>query len=354
MRVRFRLVAAVTAMAAATVALCPSAGSPSTTSSSCAPPTKPIYVEHSVMSGAAPVQDHPSTPMDRPPIDGASLTATWGHFPSLDTDGDGTNDEVEDHSDGIAIVRGDGTVRITLGGAEHTAIHDYDARFRPGDLDGDGHDDLLVFVGSGDRGQWYAISGATAPGTYAIDDVAVRLPVQQLYPEPGQTALLGVVDDHVGGPGPDYLVRNTDGGGLVPGEALLAPGPGGTLDHFPVAIALPGEMRGEFDLGGERSALLLAEGDYVQGVIGLRIYRDGRLFDLDPFDGRGFLAYETFTAVQSPIGRLLVSKTTDRSGGTSTAVWNLDHLCGPGTPAAGAGSGAPPATPVSGDPTFTG
>ena len=338
--------------------LCPAVGAPAARFEACPAPTKPIYVASSVYTGAPVQQDYPPEPIDPPPTDGASLASTWGRYPKLDTDGDGKDDKVTETSKGLDIARGDGTLRLLTHGDTPSPIWSSDPRFLPGDLDGDGHEDLLLYVsGTNEDGEWYALSGATPPGTHELADVGVRLPVQHMYPDPGHTAIYGVVSDHVGGPGPDYLVRNTDGGGLVPGEALLAPGPGGTLDHFPVAIPLPGELRGEFDLGGRRSALLLAEGDYYVGILHLRIWRDGRLYDLDPYDGRGFLGYEEFTAVASPIGRLLISKTTDRGGGTSTAVWNLDRLCGSGhpTPAdASSSNGAPPAAPVPAEPSFTG
>ena len=322
---------------------------------SCASPLPAIYASHRDTDASPVVQDFPATPVAAPPVDGPSLTSDWAsNDVDIDTDGDGKADRIGDRKDGIAIERGDGTVHLLTPPGFDVVLYDYDgtARFRPGDLDGDGHDDLLLYAsGSGESGQWYALSGATATGTHPLADVAVELPAQQLYVDPGKTAILGAVSDQVGGPGADFLVRDTADSGLVAGDALLAPGPGSKLERFPVAVSLPGELRGEFDLGGDRPALLLAEGDYFQGVIGLRIWKDGRLHDIEAFGGSGFLAYETFDAVSSPIGDLLVATTSDRSGGQSTTVWNLSALCG-GTGTGGAS--APPAAPVSAEPSFTG
>ncbi len=280
--------------------------------------------------------------------------ASPGRYPYVDTDGDDNDDRIAESGDHLDIVRGDGLVRLVSSGL--TALPFYDARFTPGDLDGDGREDFLVyFWRSGtDEGQWFAVSGSVAPGTHPIDEVGVRLPVSRLYSDAGQPALHASVTSYSGGPAADFVVRGPGGEGLVDGSALLEPGPGGSLATFPIAIALPGEPRGQLDLGDAAPALVLAEGSFNTGTEHLWVWRSGRLFELDSLDGAGFLPYEHFRAMQTSVGRLLISETSDRGGGHGEIVWNLDHLCATGTQTPPTEAGAAPADPVAAEPDFTG
>lgn len=304
---------------------------------SCAPPTPPIYARHADMGGAAPVQDLPADPVDPPPMEGTDLATrpeNVGAIP-IDTDGSGTPDRVDSTGtppDELVIERGDGTVRLTAGIAGASIVFLGDYRQAPGDLDHDGRDDLILFVDTGESvGHWYAISGTVTPGNHRVRDVGVLLPGTALDLGVGP-GVLGGVTDHVGGPGTDVLARDAHGAGLVAGEDLLAPGPGGSLARFPISMALDGELRGEFDLGDAQGAILLAVGDWEAGPTALRVWRAGRLYDLEPYHGAGFVAYETFRAIDTTQGRFLVSHSGDRGGGYADIVWDLDHLCGPGTP----------------------
>ncbi len=100
-------------------------------------------------------------------------------FQSPDTDGDGVADvQLEGVDDGaaFALARGDGELILAVPGGTVGAPS---GASWAGDLDGDGRDEVLVFVADGsDDGDHplYVVSGATSAGRHDPRIVGARLP----------------------------------------------------------------------------------------------------------------------------------------------------------------------------------
>lgn len=329
----------------------PSAAAPGTPST-CAPPYQPIYADADQEGSLQ--QTYPPEPVDPPDLDGRSLDVAVEPGWHLDSDGDGHDDVVDYDGRDLVIRRTSGTLRLTSSHGGDPTWTSAEGAFAPGDLDGDGREDLLVHVGGEDDGRWFAVSGATPDGSWDVWDIGVLLPGRTDYPSGEEPGVRGGVGEQLGAPGTDVLARDAGGSGVVDGAALLAPGAGQELASFPISAPVDGELRLRIDLGGDHTAFLVAAGDYTVGATALRVWRDGQVLELVPHDGAGYLAYEHFSVVESPAGRLLVSTTSSRGGETWRIVWNLDHPCGPGSTAVWSGATPGPATPISGDAGYTG
>ena len=333
----------------------------------CSPPYHPVYAGESRFSGDPEVQTYPDHPVDRPSVDGRDLGPDVSPGERVDTDGDGHYDHIDRIDGGIEITRGDGRVVLVNG---HPKTNGYDdpqwseaPNAAPGDLNGDGRDDLLVRIPApaggdyfnDDEGHWFAVSGAVSPGKHDVWKVGVMVPGGHDFPTLGFPAVLGGVGDQVGGPGDDVLARDEYGSGIVDGETLLAPGPGGAIDRFQISIPIDADLLGPVDLGGARPALLLAHQHPALVSDRIFLWRAGETLDFDPFGGWGFADTPLYVR-DSPDGRLLIGGYEDRGGGSRIVVWNIDHPCGPGSTARWkkAPGAAAPAEPVAAQPSFTG
>ncbi|CAN5564470.1 hypothetical protein BH10ACT1_BH10ACT1_05200 [soil metagenome] len=321
----------------------------------CAPPHLPVWGEAQQQGpGSAATQVWPAGPAVRPVTTGTDLsysaaTAAAG----VDMDGDGAADQITVDGTDLVITRGDGVVRIGTAGA---GVSEPDL-LPVGDLDADGHDELhflAVPAGVGGASD-YIVPGSTALGSHEVADVAVAVPDGIRYP----------VGPQVAGPGADLLATIGSLAGplaIVSGEAVMAPGPGGTLPEFvPASDLLAGQAVDVLDLGGaaptiatavdtgDRSEMLL----WQQGTT-TRYATAGPSARLDL--GGAFLR-----AVDTADGRVLVGGASGR-GGATTFIWDLDDPCAapltpttrPPAPLPTDPSAAVPATAVAGSPGYTG
>jgi hypothetical protein len=275
-----------------------------------------------------------------------------------DTDGDGTPDTIVDAGSGgtyehLTITRGDGVVEITPGTHDYVYLNGYGPP--PGDLDGDGRDELIIGVDQ--QGEQYILPGTTAPGTHAIDEAGISTG--------GRTQGNDPVGDQDGDGGDDVIYRTASGFEVLSGAELMAPGPGGTVGALsPIAT---------YD-GTDVTAAVLASGEAPTIITGARVGDETTVtVHSDPpveLTASGMYAeyggggVGTIT-VHRRDGATLVAVTASDRSGSSIAIWNLTDPCSrymapnPGlettsTTKATGGGAAQPATPVAGTAGYTG
>ena len=163
---------------------------------------------------------------------GTSLRYTV-HAP--DTDGDGVADTIVDDTDpaggvyqSLTITRGDGTITL-LPGPGHSYIYLGSYGPQPGDLNGDGRDELVVGVDT--VGEQYLLPGTTAPGTHDIAAVGISLDGLSNVSQP--------VGDQNGDHKADLAFADSSGWSVYSGADLMAPGPAVPSDPRPRSPATP-------------------------------------------------------------------------------------------------------------------
>ena len=173
-----------------------------------------------------------------------------------DSDGDGVADvalEGVDDGAAFALGRGDGELVLAVAGGSVGAPG---GGSRAGDLDGDGRDELLVFVadGSGESDHpLYVVPGAVPAGRHDPRAVGARLPAFAGMP----AAPLGDVD---GDGNQDLLLpRSSDELMVVSGTIIMDALGGAVRDDVAPLVVLPADVR---------SALLLVCGRSSPGRAG--------------------------------------------------------------------------------------
>lgn len=324
---------------AAAAMLVPAASPAGGQAAGCAPPYLPIFGFTTAASQADPprVQVYPETAVVAPSLDGQDLSYDTSGEP--DMDGDGQADVVSNAGASITITRGDGVLTLSQTGSSLTSV----ARFHRADLDADGHDETYleaVPTGPGEP-RFFVVPGTTAVGAHVLADVAIEVPA----------GIVGLAGDQVDGPGEDLLAQVGGGGGLVSGDAVVAPGPGGSLAAF-VAASAPLDPYGQ-----AVGLLLLDDGPPVialvrpgDGASIITLWDEGETTEFRTAGATGFEADPQVTAIDTPDGLLLVAGAGSRSGGV-TFVWDLDDPCATNPPATPT---APAAAPVSGTADYTG
>lgn len=317
----------------------------------CASPYLPLYAESLTGSDlSSRRQLWPAQPVAPPPTDGTDLDhARPRYLAGPDTDGDGRGDQVTiDLGSGeqvMVITRGDGEVRVGLTGSNLG-----DLTSRPvGDLDGDGRDEVMFLARPSGRGEdrIFVLPGATAVGSHQADEVSIEIPSYFLYG----------AGDQLDGPADDLVVTDTveERSGLVAGPDVMEPGPGGRVVSFPITEPIDGYPAGVFDLGDARPAVATVDGSGSRFVV--RLWRDG---DITSFATAGAdlgSAFLTVTMTRAD-GRTYLRAGTGDRGGSTTFTWDVDDPCRslPAAAPGGTGTGDPasPATPVSGEASYTG
>lgn len=272
-----------------------------------------------------------------------------------DTDGDGAPDEITDAADLTALIiqRGDGTVTITPG-ATHDLVLRSSYGPAPGDLDGDGRDELVVAVDQ--QGEQYLLPGTTPPGTHAIEDVGVFLD--------GFGNSFGYVGDQDGDGGDDLAFDVLTAPGEVSqvvysGADLLAPGAGSSVTAPTPIATFEGTdlVAARFDPAGPT---VIITGARTPGGSAVTVHAPGAPIELV---AAGIVG--EYTGGVGTIGawvrngqRLVSISPSDRSG-SELAVWNLDDPCGryvasEAPPTMPAPPGPAPASPVEGSADYTG
>lgn len=337
---------AVALVAATTVAV--AGGSVGAQDDGCEPPYLPMYGLRGIPStDGETAQVYPDEPVERPDLD----RGTYLHDDAvdLDSDGDGTTDEVES-GDPLRITRGDGVVELgAVTGANF--LGPASLELSDGDLDGDGRDELIVSsnpAGAGSRPRYFVVPGTTAVGSHDLADVAIELP---------STAL--VVGDQGEGSGEDVLVQTSEtGGSLVSGDDLMAVGPGGSVAAF--------EPFGEpIDLGFPMAVFRVGD-----GAPQIAFLTPGAPATISVWDEGEVTAYRTpdltpaveYSAVLRLIEldgeQYLWVGIDDRSGGR-VWVWSIDDPCGTGDRSVPPVGTTPPpdasgADAIRGEATYTG
>lgn len=295
---------------------------------SCVQPWLPVYAGGTVYNGVPPAD----WPDEVRPADGPSIDVLARGYDAPDTDGDGQPDLVSTTAEGAAILieRGDGQLVLLLPGV----VGFPGGRTSVGDLDGDGRDDLVVYVspfGSADRSEdaLVVVPGSLPAGSYDPRDVGV-----QLLTTTAPGGLVTGVGDH-DGDGSDDVAWS---GEVVSGRALLAPGPGGRLDERPPGIGrLPERSVGVLSLGaGVAPVFVSTRAGGAAAAIDLVLHVDPevvlRTARVSP--GINTARPGAVTGWLSD-GHRIVALTVDggRSGDTETWAWDLDAPCAGPTPA---------------------
>lgn len=268
-----------------------------------------------------------------------------------DTDGDGQADGISSGSiSKVEITRGDGVVTL-LPGKQHKYIGLTGYGPQPGDLDGDGRDELIIGVDQ--QGEQYLLPGTTEPGTHDLPDVAIRFD--------GLSNSSRSVGDQNGDGSDDVAFRaeiapGKGGWAVYSGEDLLAPGAGGTVTAPPAIANYNGE---------NLIAASLKPGATPTIIIGSR-YPSTTNITVHGSPPLALIARDVLPEYTGGPGKLdayskdgqafVTVSASDRSG-SSFAVWNVDDPCSrfAAQPAAPATPSAPkPAQPVAGSPDFTG
>jgi hypothetical protein len=262
-----------------------------------------------------------------------------------DTDNDGVPDTIVDDTDpaggvyqSLTITRGDGTITL-LPGPGHSYIYLGGYGPQPGDLNGDGRDELIVGVDA--VGEQYLLPGTTTPGTHDIASVGISLAGLSNVSQP--------VGDQNGDHRGDLAFPDPSGWSIYSGADLMASGPGGTvgppspiatypgtdlsavvLDSGTVPTIITGhpvtDTSVSLTVHGVAPVELTASGvvtEYTGGVGGINAY---------PHDGQTFVTQQALTR-----------------GGSTIAIWNLTDPCsryGVSSPTTTTTTSAPP-TPSS-------
>lgn len=323
----------------------------------------------------SPDQDPPGTDLDRRFAFGYFNTQLTSPPDNVDSDADGSPDQVDNPSTDLGITSGRGTVRFS---------HDGQVLWAGGvgDIDGVPGDEIGVWAvgpGGGVRGIYtevtdtWIVPGATPPG--AVDPAVVGTAV-----EPG---IPSSTVDRDGDGVPDVIVVDYTAEGLLDGAssvlsgaAVVAAGPGATAPSSAVVLALPGVVIGfarldaaPDDLEGTDS-VYRRDGDVVtlsvaEDTVTLRLARgDGYSAYPAPLDPPADLppgASPVVFAYQGTDGdHLTFSYNAAGTGEPRTILWEV-VVCGaaqPVPPAEEPGPAGPatagPAVPVSGAARFTG
>lgn len=279
-----------------------------------------------------------------------SLGEPINYGPEPDTDGDGIPDTIVDAGNGgtyasMTITRGDGVITLTPG------THDYvylDAYGRPpGDLDGDGRDELIIGVDQ--QGEQYVLPGATAPGTHAIDDVGI-------FTDAALNGTVPVGDQDADGKG-DVAGSNGAEIEVLSGAEIMAPGPGAAIGPLTSITTYVGSnVTSAILIPGEEPTIITGR---VEDGVRLTVHAQ------PPVELAARNVYTEYTGgvgtigVYQQDGDTFVSQSASDRSGSSIAIWNLTDPCSryvaptevPTTPAE---PEAAPAMPVEGTAGYTG
>jgi len=240
-----------------------------------------------------------------------------------DTDGDGAPDRLlESVEDGTAfgLHRSDGDLVLAVPGGSVGAPG---GRSRAGDLDGDGRDEVLVYVADGTNGSYplHVVPGAVPAGRHNPRVVGTRLPFDT-------TALVLPVDDLDGDGRDDLAMPGADGGFLIVGGATVLAAAGGALPAGAPAHRFPGAPVAVLPLGDPARPVPLVQANpgakeltlHTEPPVVLAVGVDEEV----PTDMTGI----DVRLLEGDDGRLLQLATPgNRDGGSFVAVWNLDAPC---------------------------
>jgi hypothetical protein len=265
-----------------------------------------------------------------PPVTGVDVSSQL-EVPPLDSDGDSVPDTVA--LSGSSLDRGDGTVTFESSGNFVT---------RPanaGDLDGNGRDEILLYVDTpGDVSAW-VVPGTVSPGTHDVATVGIRV----------NLALAAPVADRTGD-GIDDLMQWTETfvsplTTVTSGAAIMAVGAPGDARSVAPVLSMPGWFVAFVQLAPGPPSIITAT--YVPNGIELRIGHDSSapVFTTSPAPAvsGGQFTVDIRSVLDSGDGTFMIGSTSSRSG-IESYLWRLDEPC------------AAPATPpaVETAPSFTG
>ena len=297
--------------------------------SDCPTPWLPLYAQDETTAPASvpPTEVRPSGGTPIPDL--AEL-----RFRVPDTDGDGTADEPltsVDNGAAFAMSRGDGELVLAVPGG---SVGSPGGASWAGDLDGDGRDELLVYVadGSGEVDHpLYVVPGATPAGRHDPRDVGVRLPAFAGMP----AAPLGDVD---GDGNQDLLLpRSADQLMVVSGTIIMDAVGGAVPRDVQPLVALPADVRGTLLLGDARTVpIRVRPVDGDPAATELVLITEPPLVlrtDRQPL-AVAVAANGAITGFDNDGGRhVQLAMPGTRSGTQLVFVWNLDEPCAGPTPA---------------------
>jgi hypothetical protein len=288
----------------------------------CPLPWLPVYAQS--------VQSYPvAEPLTEvPPDEGTPIDTSTRRLQPPDSDGDGSPDQIlEGVDDGrsLGLRRGDGELILA---AEGASIGAFGGSPWVGDLDGDGRDELLVYLANREEfeDQIYVVPGSVLAGRHDPRTVAVRLPVGPDQP----VVPIGDVD----GDGADDLVIAGSSQQLVvfSGPSVMG-ADGGTFDAETTPIAsLPDDVRGVAFLGDRPVPVVASAVDDDSGATELTLLTAPPIvLRTDRVPG----VVEGQVSAFLTDGQRYVKLATqmDRSGSSVQFMWNLDDPCAGPTPA---------------------
>ena len=331
-------IAAAGVMVAASAAAAPAIPERSTgrAQAACAQPYEPWFSAYTYPTPAVVPELGPSIAFDVGPPD---------------TDGDGKPDGISSGNiSKLEITRGDGVVTL-LAGKQHKYIYLVGGGPHPGDLDGDGQDELIMGVDQ--QGQQYLLPGTTEPGTYELPDVAIDLDALSNSSRP-------VGDQNGDGSNdlafPTQVTAGALGWAVYSGDDLLASGPGGTAT-VPKAIA---KYNGENLIAAPLkpgAAPTIITGSRYPATTNITVHASPPIALIARDVLREYTGGPGTLNAHSKDGQAFVTVAASDRSGSSFAIWNIDDPCSRSAaqPAAPAAPSAPnPAQPVAGTPNFTG